>query len=154
MRRLEGKVALITGSASGLKGELMGFGGAAAWMFVREGAKVILSDISDSTGRKTVSQLVESGAEAIYLHLDVTSEEQWREAVDVTVSAFGKLDILVNNAGVLLRGQLEDCTSEDWDFVMGVNAKGAFLGCKAAIPEMRVAGGGLSASCQTDVKGL
>ena len=140
--RLEGKVALITGSASGLKGELMGFGGAAAWMFVREGAKVVLSDISDDAGRKTVSQLVESGAEAIYLHLDVTTEEQWREAVDATVSAFGKLDILVNNAGTGATFNVEDTSEEVWDDQMAVHAKGTFLGTKHAIPLMRKAGGG------------
>ncbi len=140
--RLEGKVALITGSASGLKGELMGFGGAAAWMFVREGAKVVLSDISDDAGRKTVSQLVESGAEAIYMHLDVTSEEQWREAIDATVSAFGKLDILVNNAGTGSTANVEETSEEVWDDQMAVHAKGAFLGTKHAIPHMRRAGGG------------
>ena len=120
----------------------MGFGGAAAWMFVREGAKVALSDISDDTGRKTVAQLNESGAEAIYVHLDVTSEEQWKDAVAATVSAFGKLDILVNNAGTGSTANVEETSEEVWDGQMAVHAKGMFLGAKHAIPHMRKSGGG------------
>ena len=140
--RLEGKVALITGAASALKGELMGFGGAAAWMFVREGAKVALSDISDDIGRRAVAQLVDSGAEAIYLHLDVTDEEQWKAAVDATVSAFGKLDVLVNNAGTGSTATVEETSEKVWDGQMAVHAKGMFLGAKHAIPHMRKAGAG------------
>lgn len=140
--RLEGKVALITGSASALQGELMGFGGAAAWLFVREGAKVALSDINDEVGRRAVSELVDSGADAIYLHLDVTSEAQWKEAVQATISVFGRLDILVNNAGTGATYTVEETTEEVWDAQMAVHAKGMFLGTKHAIPEMRQAGGG------------
>ncbi len=140
--RLEGKVALITGSASALQGELMGFGGAAAWLFVREGAKVALSDINDDIGRRAVSEIVDSGADAIYLHLDVTSEAQWKEAVQATISAFGRLDILVNNAGTGATYTVEETTEEVWDEQMAVHAKGTFLGTKHAIPEMRQVGGG------------
>lgn len=140
--RLEGKVALITGSASALQGELMGFGGAAAWLFVREGAKVALTDINDEVGRRAVSELVDSGADAIYLHLDVTSEAQWKEAVQATISVFGRLDILVNNAGTGATYTVEETTEEVWDAQMAVHAKGMFLGTKHAIPEMRQAGGG------------
>ena len=140
--RLEGKVALITGSASALQGELMGFGGAAAWLFVREGAKVALSDINDEVGRRAVSELVDSGADAIYLHLDVTSEAQWKEAVKATISAFGRLDILVNNAGTGATYTVEETSEEVWDAQMAVHAKGMFLGTKHAIPKMRQAGGG------------
>ena len=140
--RLEGKVALITGSASALQGELMGFGGAAAWLFVREGAKVALSDINDEVGRRAVSELVDSGADAIYLHLDVTSEAQWKAAVQATISVFGRLDILVNNAGTGATYTVEETTEEVWDAQMAVHAKGMFLGTKHAIPEMRQAGGG------------
>ena len=140
--RLEGKVALLTGSASALQGELMGFGGAAAWLFVREGAKVALSDINDEVGRRAVSELVDSGADAIYLHLDVTSEAQWKAAVQATISAFGRLDILVNNAGTGATYTVEETTEEVWDAQMAVHAKGMFLGTKHAIPEMRQVGGG------------
>ncbi len=85
--RLEGKVALITGSASALQGELMGFGGAAAWLFV--GAKVALSDINDDMGRSAVSEMVASGADAIYLHLDVTSED----TPPVDLRPFAKVEV-------------------------------------------------------------
>ena len=126
--RLEGKVALITGSASALQGELMGFGGAAAWLFVREGAKVALSDINDEVGHRAVSELADSGADAIYLHLDVTSEAQWKEAVQATISAFGRLDILVNNAGTGATQTVEETTEDVWDEQMAVHAKGTLLG--------------------------
>ena len=83
--RLDGKVALISGGAHGVKGELMGFGGASAWMFTREGAKVVLGDIDVERGEKTVSQVRESGGEAIFVRLDVTSESDWAAAVRTTV---------------------------------------------------------------------
>ena len=133
--RLEGKVALISGGARGM-------GAAEAKLFAREGAKVVIGDILEDDGRRTEAEINESGGECIFVRLDVTKESEWRNAVSAAVSRFGKLDILVNNAGVLLRGVLEDTSSQDWDFVMGVNAKGTFLGTKAAIPEMRKAGGG------------
>ena len=117
-------------------------GAAEAKLFAREGAKVVIGDLLEPEGRRTESEITELGGECLFVPLDVTSESDWRDAVSATVSRFGKLDILVNNAGVLLRGVLEDTSSEDWDFVMGVNAKGVFLGTKAAIPEMRKAGGG------------
>jgi len=140
--RLEGKVALISGGATGIKGELMGFGGASAWMFVREGAKVVLGDINDDMGEKTVAQLREEGHDATYVHLDVTSEQDWIDAVRATVSAYGKLDVLLNNAGTGSPFDVEHTTVEVWDAQMDVHAKGAFLGTKHAIPEMRKAGGG------------
>ena len=133
--RLEGKVALISGGARGM-------GAAEAKLFAQEGAKVAIGDILDDEGRKTEAEINESGGDCIFVHLDVTNESDWKDAVSAAVSQFGKLDILVNNAGVLLRGKLEETSSQDWDFVMGVNAKGTFLGTKAAIPEMRKAGGG------------
>ena len=123
--RLEGKVALISGGAQGQ-------GAVEAAMFAREGAKVVIGDVLDAEG----------GGDALYVHLDVTSEEQWRQAVDTAVSSFGKLDILVNNAAIWRGGRVEETTVEEWDAIMGVNAKGVFLGSKVAIPEMRKAGGG------------
>ena len=98
--RLEGKVALISGAAAGVKGELMGIGGAAAWRFVEEGAKVVLGDVNEQMGRRTVAQLREAGNEALFVRLDVTSEEDWDAAVNETLSSYGRLDILVNNAGI------------------------------------------------------
>ncbi len=142
--RLEGKVALISGGARGQ-------GAAEAKLFVREGAAVVIGDILDEEGMKLEAELRELGADASYLHLDVTDAEQWRAAVEETVSRYGKLDILVNNAGIAgmqVSGVGPDAPKIDgvdvgvWDSIMEVNAKGVFLGTRAAIPAMRDSGGG------------
>ena len=135
MGRLDGKVALISGAARGQ-------GAAEARLFASEGASVIFGDILDQPGQQVEAEIRELGGEATYLHLDVTSEAQWNQAVAAAVSRYGKLDILVNNAGVVSWGILEDTSEDEWDRVMDVNAKGVFLGTRAAIPEMRKAGGG------------
>ena len=140
--RLEGKVALITGAAAAVQGELMGLGGASAWLFVREGAKVVLCDINDELGQKGVSQIRESGGEAMFVHLDVTKEQEWIDAIQTTVSTYGRLDIVVNNAGTGGTFALEETTEEIWDEQMNVHAKGAFFGTKHALPKMRKVGGG------------
>ena len=133
--RLEGKVALISGGAQGQ-------GAVEAAMFAREGAKVVIGDVLDAEGAKVAADIAEGGGDALFVHLDVTSEEQWRQAVDTAVSSFGKLDVLVNNAAIWRGGRVEETTVEEWDAIMNVNAKGVFLGSKVAIPEMRKAGGG------------
>ena len=140
--RLEGKVAVITGAAAGVQGELMGFGGAAAWLFVKEGAKVVLSDINEETGNRTAAQLRKHGADAIFVRLDVTREKDWEAAIQATLSTFGKLDVMVNNAGTAKQETVEETTMEIWDGQMAVHAKGVFLGTRHAIPEMRKVGGG------------
>jgi cyclopentanol dehydrogenase len=140
--RLKGKVALITGAAAGIKGEVMGFGGASAWILAREGAKVVLCDIKDDLGRRSEAQLREHGYDALFVHLDVRDEEQWKRAVAQTVTAYGKLNVLVNNAGQGYMHNVEQTTMEIWQHEMDVHAKGTFLGTKHAIPEMRKAGGG------------
>ena len=140
--RLEGKVALITGAAMGINGQTMGFGGAASWMFAREGAKVVLTDILTGPGETTASQIRESGANAAFLHHDVTNEDSWDKAVRKTIATYGKIDILVNNAGTASVSILDELTVEAWDEQMGVHAKGTFLGTKRIIPEMRMSGGG------------
>ncbi len=133
--RLEGKVSLITGAARGQ-------GAAEARMFAQEGAKVILADVTDQEGMAVAAEIAEAGGDALYVHLDVTNEEEWDSAVQSAVASFGKLDILVNNAGIWRRVHVLETSSEQWDDIMDVNAKGVFLGTKAAIPEMRKAGGG------------
>ncbi len=133
--RLEGKVALISGGARGQ-------GAVEAKVFAREGASVVIGDILDERGRQVESEIAESGGNATYVHLDVTSESEWNHAVSLAVDRYGGLDILVNNAGILIRAGVEDTTGEDWDRIMDINAKGVFLGTKAAIPAMRAAGGG------------
>ena len=133
--RLENKVALISRCARGM-------GAAEAIMFAREGARVVIGDILEEEGHRTAAKINENGGECVFVRLDVTREADWQRAVATAVARFGKLDILVNNAGVVSRGVLEDTSAEEWDRVMGVNAKGVFLGTKAAIPEMRKASGG------------
>ena len=140
--RLEGKVAMITGAANGVRGKLMGFGGVAAWLFAREGSKVVITDIDDEDGEITARQIRDSGGEAVFVRLDVTSEDEWKDAVRAAVSCFGHLDILVNSAGTSSRETVENTTVEMWDGQMEVHAKGTFLGARAVIPEMRRVGGG------------
>lgn len=133
--RLENKVALISGGARGI-------GAAQAKLFAREGAKIVIGDLLDAEGRQTEAEINETGAECLFVHLDVTDEESWRQAVSAVVGRFGKLDVLVNNAGIYRTHRVEETTSEEWDLIFDINAKGVFLGTKHAIPEMRKAGGG------------
>jgi cyclopentanol dehydrogenase len=133
--RLEGKVALISGGSRGQ-------GAVEAKLFAQEGAKVVIGDILDAEGQRIEAEINETGGECVYVHLDVTSEEDWRNAIGHAVSRFGKLDILVNNAGIYPPASIEDTTEELWDRIMDINGKGVFLGTKLAIPEMRKAGGG------------
>jgi cyclopentanol dehydrogenase len=147
--RLAGKVALISGGARGM-------GAAEARLFAREGARVVIGDILDDEGRAVEAEIVSSGGQAAYVHLDVTSEADWERAVAAAVSRFGRLDVLVNNAGVGGGSLLEHTTAADWDRGMDVNAKGVFLGTRAAIPAMRRAGGGsiVNISSQLGLVGL
>jgi len=133
--RLAGKVALISGGARGI-------GAATARLFAREGAHVIVGDVLDVEGREVEAELAAAGWLAGFIRLDVTSEAEWERAVAAAEARFGRLDILVNNAGIGGAGRLEDVTVEQWTRVMDVNAKGVFLGTRAAIPAMRRAGAG------------
>ena len=147
--RLEGKVAFISGGARGM-------GAAEARLFVRGGAKVAIGDVLEAEGRQLEAEINETGGEALFVRTDVTSEGDWQRAVDLAASRFGKLDILVNNAGIGGTSMIEDTTVEQWDRVMDINAKGVFLGTKAAIPEMRRAGGGsiINISSQLGLVGM
>ena len=133
--RLEGKVALISGGARGM-------GAAEARLFAREGARVAVGDLLEEEGARLESEIAEAGGDCIFIRLDVTSEESWANAVELTVSRYGRLDVLVNNAGVYQKARVEDTTLEGWDRVMAINAAGPFLGTKAAVPAMRDSGGG------------
>jgi NAD(P)-dependent dehydrogenase (short-subunit alcohol dehydrogenase family) len=117
-------------------------GAAEARLFAREGARVALGDVLETEGRAVEAEIVAKGGEAIFVRLDVSRESDWEQAVALTVQRFGKLDVLVNNAGIGAAGRVEDTTAEAWDRVMEVNAKGVFLGTRAAIPAMRRGGGG------------
>jgi 3alpha(or 20beta)-hydroxysteroid dehydrogenase len=136
MGKLDGKVALISGGARGQ-------GAAEAETFAREGAKVVFGDIRDVEGQKVEAAIRAQGHEATYVHLDVTREADWQEAVKTATDRHGRLDILVNNAAIVIRRvPIEERTVAEWDQVMAVNARGVFLGTKHAIPAMRRAGGG------------
>jgi NAD(P)-dependent dehydrogenase (short-subunit alcohol dehydrogenase family) len=134
--RLAGKVALISGGARGM-------GAAEARLFAREGARVVLGDILEAEGKAVEGEIAAKGGQAVFVRLDVAREEDWTQAVALAVSRFGGLNVLVNNAGISAGvGRVEETTAEAWDRVMEINAKGVFLGTKAAIPAMRRAGGG------------
>ena len=113
-----------------------------ARIFAREGAKVVIGDISEEEGRAVEAQIAEAGSQALFVRLDVTQESDWTNAVDLAVSRFGKLDVLVNNAGISSRAFTDDTGIDAWDKIMEVNSKGVFLGTRAAIPKMLEAGGG------------
>ena len=133
--RLAGKVAFISGGARGM-------GATEAKLIANEGAAVAIGDVLEEAGKRTDAEINQSGGQALFVSLDVTSEQSWLDAIGATVAKFGRLDILVNNAGVSAHGMIEFTTEADWDRVMDVNSKGPFLGTKAAIPEMRKSGGG------------
>ena len=133
--RLDGKVALITGAASGM-------GASMARRFAGEGAKVVVADLLDDEGKQVVADITKANGAAIFCHLDVSSEAEWKAVVDAALAEYGKLDILVNDAG-LSGSAVEDLfDTAAWDLLMSVNARGAFLGMKFAIPVMKAAGGG------------
>src|SRR5262245_54694787 len=130
--RLAGKVALITGGASGM-------GQSECSIFAKEGAKVVVADVLEAEGRQVADSL---GGAGRFARLDVTSEAGWQDAVAAAVSAFGKLAVLVNNAGISGTFDPDTLSTSAWDRLMDVNAKGVFLGMKHAIPLMERAGGG------------
>lgn len=138
MGRLDGKVALITGAASGM-------GKIAAQLFAREGAKVVLTDLADEAGAATVREIGEAGGEAAYVHADVSNGGDAKAMVDFAVRTYGKLDVLYNNAGVFPAedGSVTQTPEAVWDLTINVNLKGVFLGCQYGIPAMlETAGGG------------
>jgi len=141
--RLKNKVALITGGGSGI-------GLATARLFLKEGAKVAISDVSEKNGNRALSELKKLSPNVMFIRGDVSKEQDARKMVKDTVSKYGRLDILVNNAGILIEKTLEELTAEEWDRIMAINVKGIFLVSKYAIPEIRKSGGGAivnNASC-------
>ena len=132
MGRVSGKVALVTGGASGL-------GKATARALAREGAQVVIADMNEAGAKELAGEL---GGSALALRLDVRSEEDWQRAIAESVRAFGGLHVLVNNAGIVVARSIEDTTLEQLRSVLAVNVEGVFLGCKHAIPAMNAAGSG------------
>jgi 2,5-dichloro-2,5-cyclohexadiene-1,4-diol dehydrogenase 2 len=133
--RLAGKVALVSGGASGI-------GAAHVRVFAAEGAKVVAGDLQEDKGRAVVEEVKRSGGEAVFVRLDVSKEEDWAKAVQEAVSRFGKLTTLINNAGIYWPQGIEAETMEGWSKMIAVNQTGVWLGMKAAIPAMRNASGG------------
>jgi NAD(P)-dependent dehydrogenase (short-subunit alcohol dehydrogenase family) len=133
--RLLGRVALITGAASGI-------GRACAQRLASEGAAVLVCDIQESAGMEAVSQIAATGARAEYVRLDVTDEESWVNAVDAARQTFGALHILLNNAGVGRPAPITEMTFESWRFQFAVNLDAHFLGMKHSIPLIADSGGG------------
>jgi NAD(P)-dependent dehydrogenase (short-subunit alcohol dehydrogenase family) len=133
--RIGGKVALITGAASGI-------GRATALLFAHEGASVVASDRDEEGAISTVEEIQDTGGHAMACRLDVTSEDDWTVAIERVLSAWGKLDVLVNNAGIAAGTPIDQTTLEEWRRVMAVNTDGVFLGTKHAIRAMRQGSGG------------
>jgi len=136
MTRLAGKVALVTGGSAGI-------GRAAALIYAREGAKVVVSDIAVEGGEETVGKIKENGGEAVFIKANVVNDAEVKELIDKTVSTYGSIDCAFNNAGIL--GEMAptaDCTEENFDKVININLKGVFLCLKHEIPQMLKQGGG------------
>ena len=135
MARFDGRVALITGGASGI-------GKATAQRIAAEGGTVMIAELQDEAGAAVVTEIEKAGGTAGFVHLDVTDEREWADAVDATVSKFGSLDILVNNAGIGDTEPLEVTTVETWDKVVAVTQTSVFLGMKAAADALKKSGNG------------
>lgn len=133
--KLSGRVAIVTGAASGI-------GRASAFAFASEGAKVVVADIDKQGGEDTAARIIADGKEAFFARIDLRSEDEIKKMTGDTVARWGKIDILFNNAGVVLIKALEETTEQDWDRVMSINVKAAFLAIKHVVPHMRRNGGG------------
>jgi NAD(P)-dependent dehydrogenase (short-subunit alcohol dehydrogenase family) len=133
--RLEGKVAIVSGAASGM-------GAATARRFAKEGAKVVIADMLEEDGGKIAAEITRANGMAEFMRLDVTNEADWKSVVDATVQKYGKVDILVNNAGISGSAVSDMLDTDAWDKLMAVNARGVFLGTKHAVQAMKKSGGG------------
>jgi NAD(P)-dependent dehydrogenase (short-subunit alcohol dehydrogenase family) len=133
--RMAGKVALVTGGASGI-------GRSCALRLAEEGATVVVTDIQDDVGSEVVAEIAATGSQADYLHHDVTSETAWIDVITKVRDQYGRLDVLVNNAGIGIASSIVEMSLADWHRQQAINLDGVFLGIKHAIPLMRDGGGG------------
>ena len=144
MDRVKGKVAIITGAASGM-------GRADAVLLAQEGAYVVLTDLNEKDGQAAADSI---GANALFIRHDVTDEDNWVAVIAATLEQFGRLDILVNNAGLMTMGSVVDTDLESYRLTNSVNSEGVFLGCKHAIPAMEQSDGGGSIINMSSVAAL
>src|SRR5919198_323377 len=135
MRLLEGKVALITGAASGQ-------GRAASLLFAEHGARIAVADVNDDGARETVDLVERAGSKAIAVHADVSNRADNDAMVAAAVEAFGALDVLYNNAAIQMSGRLVECTEEQWDITIATNLNAIFWACRAAMPHLTEGIGG------------
>ena len=133
MGRVENKVAIVSGGGSGI-------GKACAAMLAREGAKVVVADINVEAAQQVVGEIQQEGGDALCVELDVRSEAAWQTCIDQLMTHYSKLNILVNNAGVVITGDVENVTLEQWRATNAVNLDGVFLGTQCAIRAMRQSG--------------
>ncbi|MFN4087770.1 MAG: SDR family NAD(P)-dependent oxidoreductase [Alphaproteobacteria bacterium] len=136
MGQVDGKVALVSGGASGI-------GQATCEILAREGAAVVVADVDDAGAAKVADGIAKAGGRAKAVHLDVTDEQQWVDAVGATLDAFGRLDVLVNNAGICVNCPITEMSLAEWRRQQAINVDGVFLGTKHAIPAMRRGGRGV-----------
>jgi NAD(P)-dependent dehydrogenase (short-subunit alcohol dehydrogenase family) len=133
--RIAGKVALITGGASGI-------GRATAMLFAREGAAIAIGDVNSDDGQSVADEIIAAGGRAFFEAMDVTRSADCARFVERAIREFGRIDILFNNAGIIRRATVLDLREDDWDRVMAVNVKSIFLLARVVIPHMQRAGGG------------
>ncbi|TMN22216.1 SDR family NAD(P)-dependent oxidoreductase [Lentibacillus cibarius] len=135
MGRLDNKVAIITGGGGGQGKE-------EAILFAKEGAKVVVTDVQEDNVKQVADEINADGGQARAFFHDVSSEEGWKEVVQKTLDAFGKIDVLVNNAGITIQKKMHETTVEEWNKIMNINLTGTFLGMKHVVPHMQENGGG------------
>jgi NAD(P)-dependent dehydrogenase (short-subunit alcohol dehydrogenase family) len=148
MARLQDKVALITGAASGI-------GRASALRFAAEGARVVVADLQDALGEDAATTIRAAGGAACFVHADVSRAEDAEGMVEAAVARFGRLDILFNNAGVGKHIPFDALTEAEWDRIVDINLRGVFLGCRYGVPALQRAGGGviLNTASQSGLQG-
>ncbi len=142
--RVEGKIALVTGGASGV-------GRATVELMVKEGAQVVFTDLNVEAGEALAASV---GEKAVFMRQDAASAADWDAVMAMVRARFGRLDILVNNAGILLKGSIEDATLDDWQRLMRVNADSVFLGCKAGLALIKESGDGGSIINMSSIAGI
>jgi len=135
MARLEGKVAVVTGAATGI-------GRATAVLFASEGARIVFGDVNDAEAEETVRLIRSAGADATYVHCDVRQGEDVRRLVETAVTAHGRLNVMMNNVGVNFYGKVHETSEEDWAACLNLNLGGVYRGMREAIPHLLAAGGG------------